>query len=92
MVFVCVNQLPVNCKGRFGLEYEREKLMVPLQKALDKIPGMADAMHVLGMFADEFLVPYFALCYWILDKYKCVYGIWLVPVSEIFNGCMKWCV
>jgi len=53
---------------------------------------MAPAMHFLGMFADELQVPYFALLYWMLDKYKCVYGIWLVPLSEIFNGCMKWCL
>ena len=38
----------------------------------------------------ELMVPYFALLYWILDKYKCVYGIWLVPVSEVLNGCLKW--
>jgi hypothetical protein len=64
--------------------------MIPLQKALDRVPGMPSAMHILGMFADELMVPYFALLYWIFDKYKCVYGIWLVPVSEILNGCLKW--
>jgi len=77
-------------EDRFGLKWEREQIMIPLQKCLDKIRGIPEAMHLLGMFADEFLVPYFALLYWLLDKYKCVYGIWLVPISEIFNGCMKW--
>jgi membrane-associated phospholipid phosphatase len=28
--------------------------------------------------------------YWCLDKYKCVYGIWLVLISEILNGFLKW--
>ena len=39
-------------EGRFGLQYERERVMLPLQKLLDRIPGMPTAMHILGMFAD----------------------------------------
>jgi len=35
-------------------------------------------------------VPYFAILYWTLDKYKCVYGIWLVPISECVNGMLKY--
>lgn len=63
--------------------------MVPLQRRLSH-PMIAQLMQLLGMFADELIVPYFAALYWTLDKYKCVYGIWLVPISEILNGCLKW--
>lgn len=45
----------------------------------------------LGQFCSaEFLVPYFAMLYWTLDKFKCVYGIWLLTLSEITNGLLKW--
>ena len=36
------------------------------------------------------MVPYFATLYWILDKHKCLNGIWLIPISEILNGTLKW--
>lgn len=31
-----------------------------------------------------------ACLYWCLDQHKCVAGIWLVPLSEIANGIVKW--
>jgi membrane-associated phospholipid phosphatase len=76
-------------ESKFGLAWERRNIMVPVQRYFNS-KSFETAMTVLGMFADELIVPYFAALYWCLDKYKCVYGIWLVPVSEITNGCLKW--
>lgn len=76
-------------EGKFGQEWERSRIMVPLQKALSG-PNAKAVMKGLGMFADELIVPYFAILYWTLDKYKCVYGIWLVPISECVNGMLKY--
>ena len=33
-----------------------------------------------------------ACLYWCLDQHKCIAGIWLVPINEIANGCIKWLV
>jgi len=76
-------------ESRFGLKWEREQLMIPLQRWWSSA-AVSQLMHTLSLFADELMVPYFAVLYWCLDKFKCVYGIWLVPISEIVNGCMKW--
>ena len=32
------------------------------------------------------------ILYWCLDQHKCIAGIWLVPINEIINGCIKWLV
>ena len=47
---------------------ERENIMLPLQRLLGRIPSLPTIMRILGMFADELVVPYFALLYWIIDK------------------------
>ena len=53
-------------ESRFGLAWERRNIMVPLQRAL-RGPGVDAAMRLLGMFADELMVPYFAVLYWCID-------------------------
>jgi membrane-associated phospholipid phosphatase len=76
--------------SQFGLGWERDFWMLPMQRLMRRLPGLASASHFFGMFADELIVPYFAALYWLLDKHKCVYGIFLVPVSELANGALKW--
>lgn len=74
---------------KFGLKWEREQIMYRLQKYNN--PVFAKVMWFLGQFCSaDFMVPYFATLYWVLDKFKCIYGIWLIPVSEIVNGMLKW--
>lgn len=74
---------------KFGLRWEREQIMYRLQKI--KQPHFAKLMWFLGQFCSaDFMVPYFATLYWVLDKFKCIYGIWLIPISEIANGMLKW--
>jgi len=75
--------------NRYTLQWERENIMYALQRI--KSPLFAKTMWFLGQFCSaDFLVPYFAVLYWTLDKYKCIYGIWLVPISEMINGILKW--
>jgi hypothetical protein len=55
--------------------------MVPLQRRGNKAFGAA--MWSLGQFCSgEVLLIYFAGLYWSMDKFKCLYGIWLIPLSE----------
>ena len=42
--------------------------------------------------AGEGILPLFACLYWCIDQHKCIAGIWLVPLNEISNGCVKWLV
>ena len=68
---------------------ERERLILPLQRlrALD-VPSGLLGYSVQG----EAILPVFACLYWCLDQHKCIAGIWLVPINEIANGCIKWLV
>lgn len=68
-------------------EWERAAIILPCQRmthfdALSKALGLT----VQG----ESILVVFACLYWALDQYKCVAGIWLVPVLEVANGCVKW--
>jgi hypothetical protein len=78
-------------ESKFGCAWERQNLMVPLQRIGAKIPGFSELMWALGQFcSSDFLVPYFAFLYWVFSQELCIYGIWLVPISETTNGLMKW--
>lgn len=47
--------------------------------------------HILAQFlSPEGLVAYFASLYWVIDQYKCTYGVWLIPSSILLNGSIKW--
>jgi len=73
----------------FGLQWEREVIMERLQKI--KNPLVAKLMWFLGQICSgEFMVPYLAFLYWFLDRHKGVYMVWLIPLSELLNGIMKW--
>jgi len=76
--------------GRSSLsQAEREVVILPLQRlsVLD-VPSI-----LLGYCVDGVaLLPLFAILYWCVDQHKCIAGIWLVPLNEIFNGCIKWLV
>lgn len=49
------------------------------------------AMKIVGQCCSgEVLVLYFAVLYWIVDQQACVDAIWLVPLTEIFCGILKW--
>ena len=68
-------------------EWERDTIILPLQ-SLRKfdIPTKLLGWSVQG----ESLLVLFACLYWAVDQYKCYAGIWLVPVSEVANGLIKW--
>jgi hypothetical protein len=67
---------------------EREKLMLPLQRLLAPFD---DVSVMLGhSIAGEVLLPLFATLFWCLDAFKCNAGVWLIPVTEIMNGLVKW--
>ena len=50
-------------ESRFGLKWERDQIMVPLQRWWSS-KTVSSVMHGLSMFADELMVPYFAVLYW----------------------------
>jgi membrane-associated phospholipid phosphatase len=65
--------------------------MKQLQKIEDRYGIIPLVSGLLGKFCSGEVLPiYFAIMYWVLDRYKCMYGIWLVPTSEIVNGLLKW--
>ena len=64
MVGIAVGAIFIN-ERKFGLAWERQRLMVPIQRLFTG-KNFATAMSVLGMFADELIVPYFAALYWCL--------------------------
>lgn len=67
----------------------REKIMYPLQRL--STPALDAVMWFLGQFCSaDVMIPYFTALYWCLDKHKCVEGVWLIPISEIVNGALKW--
>ena len=69
-------------------EWERSQIIIPLQKKLATVDFLAE---LLGLsVSGEFILPLFSTLYWCLDAHKCNAGIWLVPVSEIANGLIKW--
>ena len=76
----------VGLVGRLS-QWERTWIMVPMQR-LRFLDVPSQALAVFGMV--EFLVVVFATLYWCLDQHKNVCGIWLVPLNEILNGCIKW--
>ena len=63
-----------------ALQWERQQLMAPLQRVGNNGKGwFANTMWFLGQFCSgEVLVSYFTTLYAIVDRFKCVYGIWLV--------------
>ena len=68
-------------------ELEREWLILPLQR----LRSFDLFAQLLGYSAQsEALLPLFATLYWCIDQHKCLAGIWLVPIAEISNGCVKW--
>lgn len=68
---------------------EIRNLILPLQRLrLLNFPS-----QLLGYSVDAVaILPIFASLHWCWDPYKCMTGIWLVPMSEAFNGCVKWVV
>jgi hypothetical protein len=64
--------------------------MLPLQKTFPQKWVKVLAWTFAQLCSGDFLVPYFAMLYWVLDQEKCVHGIWLVPTCEITNGMLKW--
>lgn len=69
--------------------WERTRLMVPLQR-LHAAP-LSLVMHALGeACTGDGLVVLFALLNWCVNNRMGTEGIWLVPVSEITNGLLKW--
>ena len=68
--------------------WEREALIIPLQSRARALDLLAKLLGVA--VSGEALLPVFAILYWCLDQHKCFAGIWLVPVSEIANGVIKW--
>lgn len=77
-------------ESKFGLEWERS-VMKRMQTIEDRWGIIELSSWVLGKFCSGEVLPmYFAMMYWVLDRYKCVYGIWLVPMSEVINGLLKW--
>ena len=68
---------------------ERDAVMIPLQKLrVFDVPAI-----ILGYCVDgKGLLPLFSVLYWCIDQHKCIVGIWLVPLSEIANGCVKWLI
>ena len=68
---------------------ERERIILPLQR-LRLFDGLSKALGIA--VTGECILPLFACLYWCLDQHKCNAGIWLVPLNEIFNGCIKWLV
>ena len=67
--------------------WEIEHVTLPMQRlSWCNLPAKALGASVSG----EALLPLFACLYWCLDQHKCFAGIWLVPLSEIANGCVKW--
>ena len=68
--------------------WEREGVIIPLQRALAPIEVLSQLLgHSVG---GEAILPLFASLYWCIDQHKCIAGIWLVPLSEIANGIVKW--
>ncbi|EOD36194.1 hypothetical protein EMIHUDRAFT_226803 [Emiliania huxleyi CCMP1516] len=67
--------------------FEIRHVTLPLQRyrALD-VPSQVLGHSVSG----EAMLPLFASLYWCLDQHKCFCGIWLVPLSEMANGVVKW--
>lgn len=60
---------------------------LPMQRlAVFNFPAKMLGLSVSG----EAILPLFACLYWCFDQHKCFAGIWLVPLSEIANGCVKW--
>jgi len=77
-------------ESKFGLEWE-QGLMRNLQACHDRHHRISELSALMGMVcSSDFLSLYFASLYWILDQDKVIYGIWLVPISEILNGLLKW--
>jgi len=60
------------------------------------VPGaLRGPVTALSRALAEFLAPnglvaYFAALYWLNDKYKCIYGVFLIPFSVHLNGHIKW--
>ena len=68
------------------------KKSLPTQK-LPRAPGVMTSARASHSSQDGVaILPLFACLHWCVDPYKCMTGIWLVPVSEIANGCVKWLV
>lgn len=73
------------------LEFERTNIMLPLQSAFKDNAVVATSAHLLGeACTGDGLVVLFAVLNWCVDTRFGTEGIWLVPVSEIANGLMKW--
>jgi len=72
-------------------EFEREKIMVPIQSNLSVIPGFKFLMKALGeTHTGDGLVVLFAILNWCISHKYGTEGIWLVPIAEIWNGLIKW--
>lgn len=68
-------------------EWERAAIILPCQR-MTQFDALSRA---LGLTVQgESVLVVFACLYWALDQYKCVAGIWLVPILEVVNGCVKW--
>lgn len=67
--------------------WERERVVMPLQN-LRFLTAFSRVLEITAK--GEFMLPLFACLYWCLDQWKCVAGIWLVPINEVVNGALKW--
>lgn len=68
--------------------FERN-LMIGLQSSDIHVLHMC--MKIVGQCCSgEVLVLYFSLLYWVVDQNACVDAIWLVPLTEILCGLLKW--
>ncbi len=67
---------------------ERRLVITPMQRRFKNLHALALALGFA--VSGELLLPTFAILYWSADQYKCFAGIWLVPLSEIANGVIKW--
>ena len=67
--------------------WERERLILPLQRlGYLTLPAWLLGLSITG----EAILPLFAVLHWCVDQHQCFCGIWLVPLNEIANGCVKW--
>ena len=58
---------------------------------MQRLTALNFPAKLLGLsISGKILLLVFACLYWCLDQHKCFAGIWLVPLSEIGNGCAKW--
>ena len=69
-------------------QWEIENITLPMQRSLSFLDLPAKLLGV--SISGEAILPVFACLYWCFDQQMCFCGIWLVPLSEMANGFVKW--